>query len=74
MEFRIYKPGEEDYTTLTFQTKDGVLNFLCSVYDHVREDVYNDGSLFRCKTTAISQYKLCEWVMKEIKGEDYGSK
>ena len=54
--FRIYKLGKEDHTTLTFPTKESVLNFLCSVYDHVHENVYNDGSFFRCKTTAILLY------------------
>ena len=64
---KLYKLGCKEYTTLEFDTVDEAEKFLTSVYDYVFNPVkYSDDIVYQCKTTAISQYKVCDWVLESM--------
>ena len=63
---KLYKLGVKEQTTLEFDSTSKAVEFLRAVYDYVHSPVrYSDGVVYQCKTTAISQYKLCDWVIEE---------
>lgn len=62
---KLYMLGAKEETTLEFSSVEKAEKFLTNIYDHVFNPVeYNDGTVYCCKTTAISQYKLCDWVLE----------
>ena len=64
---KLYKLGAKEQTTLEFDTVIQAEKFLTSVYDVVFNPVrYSEGIVYQCKTTAISQYKLCDWVLETV--------
>lgn len=66
---KLYRLGSKEQTTLEFASVEKAEIFLTHAYDHVFNPVkyYND-LVYRCKVTAISQYKLFDWVLEDCTG------
>lgn len=63
---KLYKLGYKEQTTIEFDSTTKAVEFLRAVYDYVYSPVrYSDGVVYQCKTMAISQYKLCDWIIED---------
>lgn len=62
----LYKVGNEKETRLNFEAVSEVDMFLKGVYDSVKGIIYSDGILYSCTTTAISQWKRSEWILRKF--------
>lgn len=62
----LWKHEHQKETELKFDNYQQALSFLNAVYDYIWTTEYVDGILITCKTTAISQFKICDWMMVKI--------